>query len=421
MKRNTLFFFLFSAIFILLTGCSEQEGNKPLSYDPPGSTDTRDKEISLQDRQTFAFESAGVFFSNDFAGGRLNAIEQKGEQNYTILIQPENAPINNSAWYAFKVWSAKPQCVQVELRYEDGRHRYIPKLSRDGETWQPIAPEKFSVDTTRYTALLQLDISRDTLWVAAQELITTAQFNRWIDGLAGKPYVSTREIGRSHMGRPIRLMEISEAPDARKHVLIISRQHPPEVTGSLALMAFVEKIAGESALAARFRKQFAVKVIPLMNPDGVDEGHWRHNARGVDLNRDWYNFNQPETRAARDEFLKLKDNPENRVYFGIDFHSTQEDIFYTLAKDLKTVPEGLTDRWLDKIRAHFPDYALNEDPGGLGSPVSKNWFYREFQAASVTYESGDESDRQALRELAAYAAEAMMETLLESISADNSR
>lgn len=36
-----------------------------------------------------------------------------------------------------------------------------------------------------------------------------------------------------------------------------------------------------------------------MNPDGVDNGHWRHYAGGIDLNRDWANFNRPETRAVK--------------------------------------------------------------------------------------------------------------------------
>ena len=34
-------------------------------------------------------------------------------------------------------------------------------------------------------------------------------------------------------------------------------------------------------------EKFRVLAFPLMNPDGVDLGHWRHNAGGIDLNRDW--------------------------------------------------------------------------------------------------------------------------------------
>ena len=76
---------------------------------------------------------------------------------------------------------------------------------------------------------------------------------------------------------------------------IVGRQHPPEVTGSMALMEFVETIVGASDLAKEFRQSFRTIVIPLMNPDGVAAGNWRHNLNGVDLNRDWGPF-----RAARD-------------------------------------------------------------------------------------------------------------------------
>ena len=50
------------------------------------------------------------------------------------------------------------------------------------------------------------------------------------------------------------------------------------------------------------KREIRAAVVPLANPDGVEQGHWRHNAQGVDLNRDWDRFQQPETRALRDEF-----------------------------------------------------------------------------------------------------------------------
>jgi predicted deacylase len=150
-----------------------------------------------------------------------------------------------------------------------------------------------------------------------------------------------------------------------------------------------------------------------MNPDGVDNGHWRHNAAGIDLNRDWLYFNQPETRLVSDLFRKLKEQPGARVYFGIDFHSTQEDVFYTLSRDLGTDPPGFTDAWLDAIRRALPDYYVNDEPSGLGSPVSKNWFYQTFGVPATTYEVGDEVDRDQIRRVAVAAAEATMRLLLE--------
>lgn len=69
---------------------------------------------------------------------------------------------------------------------------------------------------------------------------------------------------------------------------------------------------GDSELAMEFRKHFVIKAFPMLNPDGVVNGHWRHNAMGVDLNRDWQNFNQPETRAVRDALSPLVDDPTKK-------------------------------------------------------------------------------------------------------------
>ncbi len=406
------FLFTVSMALLLLVGC-RQTGDLPLSYDPPGSTVTTTREITPQKKRTIGFQQAGVWVSNEFAGARLNDFYQTDDATFTAVIRPENAPINNSAWYAFKIWARRTQTVKIHLTYEDGDHRYVPKLSHDGAAWTPLDVASYAHDTTNGTATLRLHVGPDTLWVAAQELITSTTFARWIDDLARRPYVTQRVVGRSVQGRPLRMIEITEAADPAGYVLVISRQHPPEVTGTLAALPFLETLAGESDLARAFRRRFAVVAVPLMNPDGVDNGHWRHNAGGVDLNRDWLHFNQPEGRLVSDAFLELKDNAP--VFFAIDFHSTQEDVFYTLSRDLETDPPGFTDAWLDAIRVAFPDYYVNDEPFGLGSPVSKNWFYQSFDAPAVTYEVGDESDRALIRWLSTGAAEAMMELLLDEV------
>ena len=399
-------------IALVLSGC-RQTAPVPLSYDPPGSTITTSKPITPQQRRTMG--GPEVWFSNDFEGGRLNDLTPENDSVYTAILRPENAPINNSAWYAFQVWAAAPQTIQVRLTYEDGTHRYVPKLSSDGEVFAPIAPSAYAPDTSSGTATLRLNVDPDTLWVAAQELITSEDFDRWTATLAQQPYVERSVLGTSTQGRPIYRLDITEAADTPNHILIISRQHPPEVTGTLALFAFLETIAGDTDLAQAFRDRFHVVAVPLMNPDGVDNGHWRHNTGGVDLNRDWLNFNQPETRQVRDAFLDIKNTPGAKVFFGIDFHSTQEDVFYTLARDLETHPAGFIDSWLDAIRATLPDYYVNDDPSGLGSPVSKNWFYETFGMPPLTYEVGDENDRAHIREVSEVAAQAMMSLLLDEV------
>ncbi|MEM6644724.1 MAG: M14 family zinc carboxypeptidase [Bacteroidota bacterium] len=402
----------FLLLLVAASACTSPAPDDGLSYDPPGSTVTDDKPVTLQERYTRAVDGTGVTFTTAFEGARLNDVAAVGEGAFRATIRPENAPVNNSAWYAFQVSAEAPRTITVELTYEEGDHRYLPKLSRDGKTWAPIEPSAFAHDTTDGTARLTLQVTPEPLWVAGQELITSRTIQAWSDSMATRPFVTQEIIGTSRGERPIRLLTITEDEAPSDYVLVIARQHPPEVPGQLAALTFLEAVNADTELARAFRQRYAVLAVPMVNPDGADEGHWRHNLGGIDLNRDWGdNFNQQETQLVRDTFLQRTEG--GQVVFTLDFHSTQEDVFYTLARDLETVPPGFTDDWLDAIRAALPDYEVVDEPFGLGAPVSKNWFYETFQAPSITYEVGDEQDRGLLRDVSQAAAEGMMQLLIE--------
>jgi cytosolic carboxypeptidase protein 6 len=381
-------------------------------------TITVDRPIAAAHRRTVGFLADGVWFSNEFPGGRFNDLWREGDSLYVAAIRPENAPINNSAWYAFKVWSADPQTVPVQLRYDDGRHRYWPSVRHPDGGWTPLDSSLVALDSVANTATLRLPVGPDTLWVAGQALLTSAELHRWEEGLARLPHVSRAAIGASRLGRPIHMLTIAEDPDAgerRPHVLLIGRQHPPEVTGSVAMLRFLDELAGDSPLARTFRRHFRVLAVPLVNPDGVDLGHWRHNAGGVDLNRDWVAFRQPETAAVRAAFLRVRDEAGAPVVFAADFHSTRYDVFYTLDRELATRPAGFMDRWLERIGNEVAGYVVRDSPSGLANSTSRNWFYREFGAPSVTYEVGDDTDPERARAVATAAARSLMELLLEEM------
>ncbi len=419
-----------------------EEMLKGASYDPPGSTQTTDKPITRQNRRIVSFltgTNTRISFSTEFAGARLTDVLQTNDSTYTLMIAPENAPVNASAWFAFKIWASAPQRVNLTLKYAIARHRYIPKISTDGKRWQIM-------DSTRYTrvsseAILRLDLmrdTRDTIWIAGQELITSADINHWADNIATNPatapFVRKSLIGQSSQGRQMYKLDISEAQAGTEagYVVLLGRQHPPEVTGNMAYWAFVETLTADTELAKAFRKRFRVIAIPCVNPDGVDGGHWRHNAHGIDLNRDWQPFNQPETRLVRDEFLNIKREAEQRgtsIKFGIDFHSTSEDVFYVVPVDSSAllapeVQSSLNKQYVAsyrriktlfaRLQSAMPHYFVNvdESPDNAITPSSNRWMSKELGAASTTYEVGDNTDRALLREVARTNARLMMEMLV---------
>ena len=141
------------------------------------------------------------------------------------------------------------------------------------------------------------------------------------------------------MGKDLWFLDIKNGDVKNKDVIIIlSRQHPPEVTGYFAMQTFVDELLSESALATAFRKKYRILLFPLMNPDGVDLGHWRHNAGGVDLNRDWAYYHQPENRQIADFIVKTVKKNKSEVILGLDFHSTWWDVYYTNREIPKFIP-----------------------------------------------------------------------------------
>ena len=200
---------------------------------------------------------------------------------------------------------------------------------------------------------------------------------------------------------------------ADKSLMVISRQHPPEVTGYLAMKAFIETILSENPTAKKFRKKFTTYVVPLMNPDGVDNGHWRHNMGGIDLNRDWYNFNQPETTHVKN-FLAKRSEAGDDFVFGIDFHSTWDDVYYTVDSSFTDNKGGIMYEWLRKIDEDLPNYVPNIRPSQRMDPtlVSRNFFFRNYNMAALVFELGDNTDRAFLKRKGEVAAIRLMELLL---------
>lgn len=404
------------AIFLAAVSCRSSEKFTGFSYDPEGATVTTDKETQPQYKRIIGVDHGSIWVSNEFSGARMNDFYQVNDSLYRVVIEPENHPVNNSPWYAFKIWGDSAKSINLQLSYQHGEHRYIPKLSSNGKNWNEIAPEQLSTDTVEGTATLSLDIGTSPLWVSAQELVTMENYRHWMDSLSSLPYVRQDTIGTSHNRRPIVKLSISgRDPTTKRGLLIITgRQHPPEVTGAIASKVFINQLTSDSRLASTFRKQFEVWAYPLVNPDGVQQGHWRHNSAGIDLNRDWKTFNQPETRAVRDDLLTLKKDSLRRVYYGIDFHSTNENIFYPIERKTATFPEDFTYAWIDSLKQQFPDFRMKVEPFDTSSPITKNWIYHTFGADAVTYETNDQAHRDSIRTVTRESAKIIMRQLLEA-------
>ena len=408
MPRSWFLFGLFS-LLIAQWACRSTQAT---TYDFPKPVDTTTRSVTQQVKQVYQPSGAGLMVDNRFDGARLNDFVAIGRDSFRAVIRPENEPINPSAYYAFRLWSDAPKEVVVELDYATAFHRYPPKISRNGEVWELLDTNAVRLAADSVNAFLTLNVSPETLYVAAQELHTTHRVRDWCDTMARHPNVRFQTIGQSRLERPLYLLDIGQPPYRRTEtIVILSRQHPPEVTGYLAMRAFVEALLADTPLANAFRKKYRTLVYPLLNPDGVDLGHWRHNAGGIDLNRDWAYYHQPETRAVANDIVRRVREARSDVLLGIDFHSTWYDILYTNSQAAPNLP-GFKDYWIQGFRQDLDELEIVERPSVVGAPVSKGWLLTQLGAEGITYEVGDNTPRDLIRRKGRSAAVELMELLV---------
>ncbi|WDE09560.1 M14 family metallopeptidase [Thalassomonas haliotis] len=357
----------------------------------------------------YACKFSNVEFDTNFSGGRLAQCQQVSQDTFLLTLSPENTPINDSPWYSFKVIATQPQTVNIVMQVNDGKHRYQPKISRDGKHWQK---QSFTLDNRKMR--LSLTASSQATWISGQEIISNADYYHWGKNLADHQIVEQKVIGHSVQERPI--YSLAATGKGKEWLVVLGRQHPPELTGALAMFPFTETLLGVSPLALRFRQRFNILVVPNLNPDGVYLGNWRHNANGVDLNRDWKNFQQPEPSAVNDYLTTLVADKQ-KIAMAVDFHSTHKDIFYSMPHDYGVENPQLVNFWLDALQqaiaGEYPDFQVIQKPGNNPNRgVFKQYIADKYQVHAITYEMGDDTDRGFIDKLAVKAANTLMTTML---------
>lgn len=109
-------------------------------------------------------------------------------------------------------------------------------------------------------------------------------------------------IGESVEGRPIESVRFGAGPAP---VLLLATIHGDEAAGT----PLMQELARRLALAPELVGDGAVRIVPVVNPDGVARAT-RHNARGVDLNR---NFPAANFRPGARRGAEPLSEPESRT------------------------------------------------------------------------------------------------------------
>jgi hypothetical protein len=121
------------------------------------------------------------------------------------------------------------------------------------------------------------------------------------------------EFAKSGEGRPIYLATLGTGP---RRVLLWSQMHGDEPTHTAVMLDLYNYLLQQptNSLAAEILAGCTLLYIPMLNPDGA-EIPIRHNAQGIDVNRDWRRQATPEGRAL------LKAAKTLKPQFGFNLHN----------------------------------------------------------------------------------------------------
>ena len=350
----------------------------------------------------------------NFSGAGNSTCAVISSDHIKISVVPESKEsINPSPWYAFRK-SKNTKKILVELSYGEYEHRYFPKIKKTNGNWEKINERDILIKNNGKNVLINLYPSKESQYISSQELITEDWYEDWYVTLKENNFLRSKIVGYSVQNRPIKAFFSNENIN-NPYIFILGRQHPPEVSSVFAIKSFVNELIGNINLSEEFLSKYNIFFVPLMNPDGVENGFWRYNYNKKDLNRDWDNFFQPETNSVKNFLDNLKNRNQPILY--IDFHSTYKNIFYISDAQLTNSHPNFLLNWLEKSRLELSKIGYNfsiKESYTKSNKVSKNYFHNKYNIPSMTYEVSDTEERSKIAKSSKILARNLLTILLDS-------
>ncbi len=250
-----------------------------------------------------------IKITSDFPGGNLRVLSVDSDTTpITANVAIELRDTEGDWFYwAFKVTGAEGKTVKFQFEKNERVGYYGAAVSHDFKEWhwQYTAEEckmrTFEGGSFTYT----FSPDEKEVYFAHDMLYRPERFSEF----ACKMGVTLSELCKTKKGRSVPCFSVGKG---EKKVLLTSRHHACEATGSYVLEGVIE------ALVKNPIPDYEFFVVPMTDYDGVCDGDQGKNRRPYDHNRDY----KPGVPAIYNETAAIRRYIEqNTVVLGIDFHS----------------------------------------------------------------------------------------------------
>jgi hypothetical protein len=229
-----------------------------------------------------------------------------------------------------------------------------------------------------------------------------------LEAWKANPFVRVDSIGASAEGRGLWMVTITDSNDSlggagherKRRVFMHARTHPAEVQVNYVADEAIRFLLDTTAKAAELRRDFIFNIIPMYNPDGVEDGHARQNAHLVDIESNWDKpVLEPEVKVLKAEFQALMAGPIP-IEVALNLHSDQFNctrfFFFHEAAGTSEAYTVLEKDFIGKVQGYFTTGIENwsfvkswADGTGLRYPEGFWWANHGAAVLALTYEDAN--------------------------------
>lgn len=126
-----------------------------------------------------------------------------------------------------------------------------------------------------------------------------------------------------------RLMQYLKDHGQKKAIFLTSRVHPGEPQASHMMDGLLAYLLSKEA--EPLRKHFVIRIVPMLNPDGVIYGNYRCSLLGCDLNRKWEKPNRllhPTIFYSKQLIRHMHADRKVLLFADLHGHSRKQNAFF---------------------------------------------------------------------------------------------
>jgi len=320
-------------------------------------------------------------------GSEDAVIERLGKNIFKITLAhaPENPDWSNKLNFQITGHAKGNDLVLVvegPPRYP--MNEYFQSWSYDMENWNPVywkAGGKVRSKYSRETDTLVLPVFRENqVWVGHQVPMSYDQVEDLIESIRSNRNVKIHTLGKSLGGRNLYRITISdpsgEIPESHRWGHYFINQHPGEHNAQWRIVGMIEWLLSEQG--SHLRKHSICHFVIMMSPDGPQNGWYRNNAQGVDMNRSYCAEGADPAKQAHEpsvfqrdlERIMASETPVTTLWGNHTWGGIVEPLLYVAEDENNTASRWM--EWRDILESIdrenlIKPLALRDRPGSGGT------------------------------------------------------